>query len=475
MGAPWAIYRRVSRVGNRAETLISPEQQAERTEGYATARGLPYETFAPELDVSGGKAIRPILEEIIEGIEAGTYAGIIVAQLDRLSRLDLIDALRTIERIEKVGGQVIAVAENFDASTPEGRLSRNLFLSMAQMQLDRYKLQFAAAKAQAVTRGIWPISHVPVGYRKRTDRTLEPDPDTAPKIVAAFEARGAGQPWSEVCDILDCGLSQASKVVHNPVYLGRIIYGNLANNDAHEPLITRDLWEAAQLNHPRPARRPDTARALLAGLVRCAGCGWRLTPNVQTKGGYVERGYRCNAVRKTSGKCPAPAIISQAKLDPYVERLALEQIGAIDPDATGRSDAVDRATTTLANAEAELAAYQQATSVLDVGAEAFGHGLKSRLALVEDARRTLAATRLASPSIPDAGHLLELWPGLSIEERGHVLRGALSVVWVRKGRGPVEDRVRVIDATVAVDAGSPPVWDLDLPGEIRPAGTEHLG
>jgi DNA invertase Pin-like site-specific DNA recombinase len=466
---PWAIYSRVSRVGDRTDTLISPDLQIGRVQAFAEARGLPVVTMPPELDVSGGKRARPILDRVIEGVESGVYAGIIVAQLDRLSRMNLVDALQTIERIEAANGEVIAVAENFDASTPEGRLSRNMFLSLAQMQLDRYKLQFRVAKAQAVARGIWPVPRVPVGYRKRTDRTLEPDPATAPAVVRAFEARAAGESWAKVGDVLGCGQTQAGKVVRNPVYLGRIVYGEWVNPAAHEPVVSRDLWEAAQLQHPRPARRGG-ARALLAGLVRCAGCGWRMTPTVQAKGGYVERAYRCTPARKRDGRCEAPAIISQAKLDPHVERVALAHIGALSISASDRSEKVDRATSDLEAAEAELSAYQQATSVLGVGGDAFGAGLTSRLATVEEARRVLAGARLAAPAVPDAGELGELWPGLSVQERGHVLRGALSVVWVRKGRGPVEDRVRVVDSSVAVSAGTPPVWESDIPGEVGAAG-----
>ncbi|MGH2955650.1 MAG: recombinase family protein, partial [Solirubrobacterales bacterium] len=111
-----AGYIRVSRVGDRGERLISPELQAERIRTYAAARGLEVELLEPELDVSGGRLERPILSEILDGVEAGRFEGVIVAQLDRLSRLSLADAHKVIERIESAGGQVIAVAESFDAS-----------------------------------------------------------------------------------------------------------------------------------------------------------------------------------------------------------------------------------------------------------------------------------------------------------------------------------------------------------------------
>jgi len=72
-----------------------------------------------------------------------------------------------------------------------------------------------------------------------------------------------------------------------------------------------------------------------------------------------------------------------------------------------------------------------------------------------------------------------LWPEMTVEERRTVLRGALGVVWVRKGRGPLEERVRVIAAGFEPDlvhpGGSardvvPLDWVPDLPGEIGAAG-----
>jgi hypothetical protein len=98
----WAGYTRVSRVGDRGDRLISPELQAARIRAFAVIRDLEVKILEPELDVSGGsKALeRPILSQALEGIEEGRYAGIIVAQLDRLSRMDITEALHTIRKIE---------------------------------------------------------------------------------------------------------------------------------------------------------------------------------------------------------------------------------------------------------------------------------------------------------------------------------------------------------------------------------------
>lgn len=479
MFLPWAGYSRVSRVGDRKDTLTSHEDQRQRITAYAVGRGLEVALLPEESDISGGRIERPILEEALEGIEQGRYAGVMVAQLDRLSRMQLVDALTVIRRVEQAGGQVIAVAENFDAATPEGRLARNMFLSLAEMQLDRYKAQFARSKGQAVANGIWPCPVVPFGYRKVNKRLVR-DEQTSARVVAGFEARAGGAAWKHVADELGLGLNTAAKVIRNPVYRGEIRYAGHTNVTAHEPLVPRDLWEAAQRSQPRPPRRKGARDpALLQGLARCASCGGAMTPNSARRRGRLDAIYRCMAY-KAAGRCEAPASIAQPKLDAYVERLALEQIEALSITARQRSEAVESALTELCAAEAELDAYQTLTRVTDIGADRFGAGMRTRVEAVERGRAQVVDARLAAGTVPAPLALRELWPDLSIAERGQILRGAVGVVWVRPGRGPASERARVVAAGF-----EPPrptrrerlelralAWDSDLPGEIGPSGPQ---
>jgi DNA invertase Pin-like site-specific DNA recombinase len=472
--ALFAGYARVSRVGDREDTLISPELQAERIAAYARTRGIEIDQHPPELDVSGSKRSRPILDGIIEAIERKEYAGIVVADIDRLSRMTLVDALHTIERIEQAGGEVVAIAQNFDVSTPEGRWARNLWLSTTRMQWERHQMQFRAAKRSAVERGIWPLPAPPTGYevqarRHGGDGKLRPG-KRAKDVRRIFELRAAGRSNSHIARRFDISPSTVHKIVTNRVYLGEINYAGFHHPAAHEPLVDRVLWEAAQLGHPRPSRK-DNPPALLAGLVRCAGCQRKMTPN-STSG---SPNYRCTPTN-AAGRCPAPAMIARALIEPHVERTVLGHLAGIRYETTSAGGKLDQAAVELARAEAELTAYQQATSALEP--EHFMAGMRSRIDAVTDARRALAEARLAAGPAPETGELLDRWPDLDMEQRRHVLRGALSVVWVRRGRG-LDGRVRIIEAGHPVPAMTgteavpivPVDWpDGDMPGEIRPLG-----
>lgn len=461
-------YIRVSRVGDRGDKLISPELQEKRIRGYAEARGIEVEVLPAELDVSGGKVDRPILSQAIEGIEAGTYAGIIVAQLDRLSRMSIVDAHRVIERIESIGGEVVPVAEDFDTTTPEGRMGRNMFLAMAEMQRERYSSQLAAAKERAVRIGIWPLPVVPIGYRRGTDRHLEPDPATAPTVVRAFELRAQGESWEHIGKRLGRGLSGARKVIANRVYLGEIRYGEFVNVAAHEPLVERGLFEAAQISQPAPARGRH-GPALLSGLLRCTGCSGLLTPTTNRKWS----GYRCMSMRAL-GKCESPALIAKSIVEPYLTQVLFDSVGDVQVIERKRTAAIDEAARKLEVAEAELEAFQEATRVADVGAEHFATGMKRRADDVESARRRLGEVS-AGQKIERIFTLNTAWDELDVQGRRHVLRGSFGVVWVRKGRGPAPARVKVMadvpDGLPAPGRSAFPIapvsWD-DLEGAIEP-------
>src|SRR5919197_540526 len=116
--APWAGYIRVSHVGGReGEAFRSPQEQAERIQAWARLRGEEIVLLDPELDQSGGRADRPILTQAVDGIEAGRYRGLVVAYLSRASR-SVKHLLELWERTESAGGEVVAVAESIDTSTP---------------------------------------------------------------------------------------------------------------------------------------------------------------------------------------------------------------------------------------------------------------------------------------------------------------------------------------------------------------------
>src|SRR5690348_4805918 len=79
---------RVSRVAGRdGESFISPEVQREQIKASGKLRGVEVAAWHEDLDQSGGLVDRPGLDPLLARIESGETEGVIVAKLDRLSRL----------------------------------------------------------------------------------------------------------------------------------------------------------------------------------------------------------------------------------------------------------------------------------------------------------------------------------------------------------------------------------------------------
>src|SRR5688572_25124944 len=111
---PLGGYVRVSRVGDREDKLRSPDFQRDAIARYAQSEGFDVEWFEPELDVSGSKASRPILDAIIARVKAGELGGLVVAKLDRLARMRPKDRVLLFEEIEDAGGVILSAGEQLD-------------------------------------------------------------------------------------------------------------------------------------------------------------------------------------------------------------------------------------------------------------------------------------------------------------------------------------------------------------------------
>jgi DNA invertase Pin-like site-specific DNA recombinase len=320
---PIDIYVRVSRVGKRGETLISPDQQERRARAHATAHDLRVGKVLPaDLDESGGKLDRPGLNEALRRVESGESGGIIVAWLDRLSR-DSEHAHGLVRRINQAGGVIYAPDAPADWTTPEGELQAGFVFLLATSVRKRARAGFERAREQAIERGIPENTRAAVGYRKRDgegqDRRLELHSATAPVVREVFERRAAGAGPTELAALLEregVPTSQGSgtwskqavySLLSNRVYLGELRYGRdgrFVNAESHDPIVELPLWTAAQHPNGRSvARVGETSAWLLAGILRCHACRYCMQGTTTSRG---KRIYRCTR-RHAGGICPHPA------------------------------------------------------------------------------------------------------------------------------------------------------------------------
>lgn len=468
-------YIRVSRrAGREGDSFISPEVQRKKIAAWAKLHEVEIVRWWEEIDQSGAKLQRPMFQQTLERCERGETGGIVVARLDRFAR-SAVDALESIKRLNAADARLVSVEDNFDGSTPMGRFAIGILTLIAELELERIKENWATAVTSAVGRGIHISARVPFGYRRDKEGPekgrLQRDEPAASAVAELFRRRALGASWMELARYLDeqglrpsTGNPHWSRVgvaslIKNPVYLGQARSGKAVKENAHEPLVSRAEFDAAQTVKKSLFTQHDgsiAAQAMLGGLARCAGCGHtlKITGNTRRKTGERYPTYYCTG-HYASGPCPARANVTAAALDAYVETTVLAALEADDgvlARATAASAELETAAANVVAAEHELDLFVSNPTLLTVlGETKFVEGVTVRQRALDEARTELARLQMQNALAADLadGDLVAAWPTLATQEKRRLMHGLLErvVVTANDGRGrsrqPVADRTQI--------------------------------
>jgi DNA invertase Pin-like site-specific DNA recombinase len=297
-GLRMGAYHRVSDANGRdreADNVMTERDAFEQMEAWAKFRGNTIAKRYCDWDKTGSKMSRPGLDAMLADLDAGVIDGIVVAQVDRLSRADVGDALSVVRQIagedEERPRPLVLLDLGLDPTTEVGELALTMLLAFARMQWRRYKRTWNTAQSRAIKRGVW-IGQAPFGYRHTVadhDRNgrpitgpLEPVPATADVVREAFRI-GATDGLHAVMAYLKreaperrWRTDEARKLLRCRAYLGELVGGEPG---PHKPLTTPDLFAAAQT---KPQSRRSNGDYPLSGLALCGGCGGEMKGGLQT-------------------------------------------------------------------------------------------------------------------------------------------------------------------------------------------------
>lgn len=436
-------YIRVSRVsGRKGESFISPSEQRKKIEGWGQLRDVEIIAWPKDLDQSGNKRDRPELDQTLARIAAGETDGIVVAKLDRLSRLGTADALKLVGQIVESGGSFAAIDLGIDPTTPTGEMMLTLMLSLAHMQWRELSEGWEVAKSRAVARGVKP-SIAPLGYDRDEDGRLIVSPEGS-NIAEAFRLSGSSG-ITRATEYLKAHypervwtIGTTRQLLASRTYLGHISYGDLINESSHEPLVTRIEWEAAQ--HVGRQRKTASMFYPLSGITVCAGCG-RPMVGSQSRGARM---YRCKYGKTVDGtsRCLAPAVISASRIEPYA-RDALRRVwfeGAFETQSAAPKGAA--AEVELEEAEAELFAFAEDATLRRALGVRYQEIRDAKANAVDEARDRFRQ------QAQGAARQNRVFPRELIDtDDPELLRDLLAAAFKRieviRGRGTVSDRTRL--------------------------------
>ena len=338
-----AIYTRKSTEHNLDLEFNSLDAQREACEAYIKSQEHEGWRLVPDRyndgGLSGASLDRPALQQLLADVRTGKITIVVVYKVDRLTR-SLADFAKLVELFDEYGVSFVSITQSFNTTSSMGRLTLNVLLSFAQFEREvigeRVRDKIAASKR----KGLWVGGPVPLGYRC-LDKKLEIVPDEAEAVrtiftrylelgsmgilVAELDRRGIKTKASARRDgqksgAIRFGVGSLAYLLKNRFYIGEITYRGEVHRGEHEPILSRDLFEAVQARRAanavdRQVRLRGSAAILTGRLFDDRGN--RMSPTHTNKQGARYRYYVSHALlqnRKAEAgsiaRVPAPEIES---------------------------------------------------------------------------------------------------------------------------------------------------------------------
>ena len=230
---------------------------------------------------SGAKLERPAIQRLIRDCEDHKISHVIVYKLDRLSRSQK-DTMYLIEDVFKANDvEFISILENFDTTTPMGLAMIGLLSVFAQLERGQIYERTRSGMLARIKAGYWlGGSTIPYGYKYDANlNILVPDPNTSENIPLIYDLYIEGYSPYAIQKML--GLKSEAlvrQILNRKAYLGIISYKGNEYQGKHQPLITQEQYDKAQICKKQRSVKSTTKTSnnLLTGLVYCGVCGTKM-------------------------------------------------------------------------------------------------------------------------------------------------------------------------------------------------------
>ncbi len=292
-----ALYVRVS-TAEQAEEGYSVEEQLHVLRKYCTDKGWEIVEVYEDAGYSGSSADRPAFGYLLEDIEKNKVEVVVVHAVDRFYR-NLSGLLKALEHLNKHTVGFVSVSEDFDFTTPWGKLILAVLGSLAEIFLDKLSLEIAKGKRGRARSGLSNSRIAPFGYTRENglDHIVE---EEAKAVVTIFEEYATGEHTDgTIAELLDrMGFEPRNSdrwsrvttqdMLQNPFFYGAVRYRDKLYQGRHEPIVSKELWDEVQRARAEKHGPCSTAQKqfyLLQRVVRCWHCKRRLHMYSDSKDG----------------------------------------------------------------------------------------------------------------------------------------------------------------------------------------------
>ena len=262
-------------------------------------------------NIQGRPAFQQMVDDIMEKKDGVSF--VICFKLSRFGR-NTADILNSLKIMKRYGVHLICVKENIDSSLDSGKMMISILGAMAEIERDNIAVQTMAGRREKARQGGWNGAKPPYGYTLK-DGQLIILPDEAEHIRLIFDkyvntnlgAIGVARWMNEHGYVKNITTKNGKNyftehfveiVLKNHTYYGKIAYGKrtlvlkegsedeyqrIETKDfpvydgKHEPIISEEVWDAAQAKRMAMAGRRETIdkdhQYIYSALVKCPKCG----------------------------------------------------------------------------------------------------------------------------------------------------------------------------------------------------------
>jgi site-specific DNA recombinase len=401
-----AIYCRVSTEEQASEGYsISAQKQVLRQ--YASLYGWQIAEEYVDEGISGKNIKgRPAMQRLVTDIDKNKFQAVLVWKISRLSR-NMLDTLMLLDKFEEFDVKFISYSENFDTSSPIGKLVVQLMASIAEMERNTLSENVKLGMTQRAKEGSWN-GGVVFGYDSlKKELVINHKEAEVVHLIYSLYAEGKG--LKAIANHLNkagyrtkhnrhFSINGIATILDNHVYIGKIRWLQMENWDKkrrrgknsnpilvdgkHEPIISDELWSIVRALRQSKSfkQRQSNEPFLLSSILRCPDCGQGMVPSITTstrKDGSKQkhRYYVCSDFHnKGSAACKANSIKAYDAEDAVINRIIkflndsggfMETIESINKDALQANQKLKKELETI---ESEL---NQIHAVQDKYMEAF--------------------------------------------------------------------------------------------------------
>lgn len=310
-----AIYLRKSREEQeetREETLARHERMLI---DYCNRNNLIIKEIYKEVVSGENIAKRPEMQRLLDDVSEKKYNGVVVIEIERLSRGNQIDQAEILEIFKKSKTKIYTLNKIYDLSS-ENEFDEDFFEFGLFMSRREYKIinrRLMRGRKQAQKEGYFVGSTTPFGYSKeKQDRGFVLVEDDNTKIVKLIFQKFAYEGWSlgdlrrylnannikNPSDNIRWENRAIRRILKNKVYIGYINYDTkkeTANihKGKHNPIVDEKTFEIVQEllgQRTYKTKQSTELKNPLATILKCSNCGRTMTRFIKKNGKDV---YRC--------------------------------------------------------------------------------------------------------------------------------------------------------------------------------------